>query len=610
MPLRMEEEDAKLQGAMETALIQGLQQKYVVFSGEQVAQKARTIFMKESRTAKHDCDETRCLEDIAIAFQAELIAIGNITKQKDGYFLALSIRNIFDNKVVYSNSVPCQNCNAYQVVDKLKELSGTAANPADIERQVREAEATQKASEGKLKAEQLRLDALSADQRRSEEESAEHKNLLAAKAADDQRLAELKAQADARRKSAPTRQAGVFPTVQSALAEIGRLNIQINSIEAGYEKELAQTRKLVTQRYAVQMNAVKNAQRDEFETTSAFKERQDKQYADLIRQRDAELARLSVSDLAAAETTPLRDSIKTLSEREYSVGAETISAELGSYNADTQQFSISLSSKTPGIKLALNGSIPLPLAEAKTFKQQWMAGLVRPEGKVKAGSEPAEVALVNDADNSHFTYFDGAFLTPKMKQEQEQERKRKERTYRPEMVKIPSFQPFLMAQTEVTQAQWHAVMGTNLSHFSGCDNCPVESVSWNDVQDYLKQLNAKTSGGYRLPTEAEWEFACYGGSKTEYCGGNDNDAVAWTSNNSNNIHPVGQKQANDYGLYDMSGNVWEWCQDWSDSSQTGRVLRGGSWGGFSLNARAAYRSSYGPAGRNDNVGFRVSRTLP
>lgn len=124
MPLRVGDESRNLQGAMETALVQGLQQNYIVLSGEQVAQKAREIFLKESRnTAKKECDETRCMQNIAEAFQAELIATANVTKQDGGYFLALSIQNIFDNKVVYSNSMPCKNCDSFQVVEKLKELS-------------------------------------------------------------------------------------------------------------------------------------------------------------------------------------------------------------------------------------------------------------------------------------------------------------------------------------------------------------------------------------------------------------------------------------------------------------------------------------------------------
>lgn len=127
MPMRVDEGEKNMLASMETALVQGLQLKYEVFSGELVAQKSREIFRKESRVAKKECDETRCMEDIAIAFQAELIATANVTKLEGGYLLALSIRNVMDNKAVYSNSMPCEKCSVFQVVEKLKELSGTSA---------------------------------------------------------------------------------------------------------------------------------------------------------------------------------------------------------------------------------------------------------------------------------------------------------------------------------------------------------------------------------------------------------------------------------------------------------------------------------------------------
>jgi hypothetical protein len=123
MPLRLGEDDQKFQGAIETALVEGLHLKYEVFSGEQVARKAREIFNKESNNLSHkECDETRCLQNIAMAFQAELIAVASITKDTGGYFIALSIKNLYDNKDVYSKSLPCKGCDTYAVVDKLKEL--------------------------------------------------------------------------------------------------------------------------------------------------------------------------------------------------------------------------------------------------------------------------------------------------------------------------------------------------------------------------------------------------------------------------------------------------------------------------------------------------------
>ncbi len=126
MPLRLPEEINNLAGAMEIALIKGLQQKYEVLSGELIAKKAHDVFAKESRSAHQVCDETKCMQRIAEAFQSELIAIAIVTKHNQDYFLALSIRNIFDDTSVYSESFPCKDCDDAQVMQKLKLLSGAA----------------------------------------------------------------------------------------------------------------------------------------------------------------------------------------------------------------------------------------------------------------------------------------------------------------------------------------------------------------------------------------------------------------------------------------------------------------------------------------------------
>ena len=183
---------------------------------------------------------------------------------------------------------------------------------------------------------------------------------------------------------------------------------------------------------------------------------------------------------------------------------------------------------------------------------------------------------------------------------------------------------FYMGKHEVTQGQWKRIMGNNPSYFSNCgDNCPVEKVSWNDVQDFIRRLNSQTGKNYRLPTEAEWEYAARSGGKSEqYSGGADVDSVAWYDGNSGRkTHPVGQKKPNGLGLHDMSGNVWEWCQDWygsdyyrnSDrdnpggpSSGSGRVLRGGSWRFNAASTRAALRLWSRPDYRSGNLGFRLA----
>ncbi|MDE2259473.1 MAG: SUMF1/EgtB/PvdO family nonheme iron enzyme [Betaproteobacteria bacterium] len=172
-------------------------------------------------------------------------------------------------------------------------------------------------------------------------------------------------------------------------------------------------------------------------------------------------------------------------------------------------------------------------------------------------------------------------------------------------------QAFAIGKTVVTQGQWRTIMGNNPSHFNNCgENCPVEMVNWNDAQAFIQKLNANTGKQYRLPSEAEWEYACHAGEQQEYCGSNNVDSVAWYNGNSGQTtHPVASKQANAFGLYDMSGNVWEWIEDsWHDSYNgapmdgsvwqgdgANRDLRGGSWNGEQQDERAAVRVGYEPA---------------
>ena len=219
---------------------------------------------------------------------------------------------------------------------------------------------------------------------------------------------------------------------------------------------------------------------------------------------------------------------------------------------------------------------------------------------------------------------------------------------------------YYMATTEVTQAQWEKVMGSNPSYANYCKECPVEYVSWDNVQEFLKKVNAELlkknpneKRRYRLPTEAEWEYAARGGHKarvtsgagaTRYAGGHYKEYlptdkiilrigdVAWySSNSSGKTQPVGQKKPNELGLYDMSGNVWEWCSDWYSasyykSSSTAsnsytvtdpkgpsdgsyRVARGGGWYHDPIWCRVAFRGYAIPGSRNNSVGFRLCLSL-
>jgi formylglycine-generating enzyme required for sulfatase activity len=181
---------------------------------------------------------------------------------------------------------------------------------------------------------------------------------------------------------------------------------------------------------------------------------------------------------------------------------------------------------------------------------------------------------------------------------------------------------FEMGKYEVTQAQWEAVMGSNPSYFKGV-NRPVENVLWDNAQQFIQRLNARNDGYvYRLPTEAEWEYACRAGSTEDYAV--NLDAMAWYDDNSGGrTHPVGHKKPNAWGLYDMHGNVWEMCQDWysqdyydqsPSADPTGPsigsdwVSRGGGWYNNATRLRSASRSGHPPDSSNTQLGFRLVRT--
>ncbi|MEA2027764.1 MAG: formylglycine-generating enzyme family protein [Campylobacterota bacterium] len=187
-----------------------------------------------------------------------------------------------------------------------------------------------------------------------------------------------------------------------------------------------------------------------------------------------------------------------------------------------------------------------------------------------------------------------------------------------------SVSSFYMQTTEVTQAQWVRVMGYNPSNFKGRNN-PVEKVSWYDAKKFIKKLNAmEGSSKYYLPSETQWEYAARAGSSSAYCFGDDKGglgAYAWyNANSGERTHPVAQKRANKWGLYDMHGNVWEWtsscytenynrgCYKSSDGNSY-KVLRGGSWLNDAYDTRSADRDDCSPTDRYYFYGFRVARTL-
>jgi formylglycine-generating enzyme required for sulfatase activity len=191
-------------------------------------------------------------------------------------------------------------------------------------------------------------------------------------------------------------------------------------------------------------------------------------------------------------------------------------------------------------------------------------------------------------------------------------------------------QEFYLGKYPITQEQYQAIMGNNPSNFKDDLKNPVEQVSWNDAKEFCQKLNDETGKKYRLPTEAEWEYACRAGTQTRYYFGDEEsqlgDYVWYDENSDSKTHPVGEKKPNNWGLYDMSGNVWEWCEDpwhdsyadkpeniknngntiWSSSDASLRVLRGGSWNFVSRSCRSAIRGRYDADVRNLLVGFRLA----
>ncbi|MBS1750483.1 MAG: formylglycine-generating enzyme family protein [Bacteroidetes bacterium] len=186
---------------------------------------------------------------------------------------------------------------------------------------------------------------------------------------------------------------------------------------------------------------------------------------------------------------------------------------------------------------------------------------------------------------------------------------------------------FAMSRYPLTQRQWTAIMGYNPSDFPGCDQCPVDNVSWNDAQSFIETLNEITRKKYTLPTEAEWEYAAKGGKEgswnLKYAGSDDIDSVGWYTGNSARMpHPVGLKKPNALGLYDMSGNVWEWCQDWyakfyyeqkisnnptGPASGSGRIRRGGSWFTQASSCKTTTRNNVKQDYFDNIGGFRLAQ---
>ncbi len=484
MPIIVSSEDMRLRGQMETALVEGLQEKYVVFSGDNVLQKQRETFAKESKEAKGDCDQTKCMQDIAEGFGSELVAVAHVTKQDGGYFLSINIQNIFDEKVVYTKSRAYANQTAFEVIDLLRELIG--------------------------------------EKKRNE--------------------------------TTTFAQVVVTPNIQETISKSNT-----SDVESTLWTEVQSSN--TVEDYTIYLDTYPKGK-----------------YITLAKARIKKLkddAIAKANEQAQVQEQQLWDTAQnTNTEKSYN-----------QYLTRYPNGKFTALAKVKLNKFKLQASSKEPFQDCPNCPKM----INIPGGEFMMGSNES-----SDEKPIH-------------------------------RISIPAF---AMGVTEVTQGEYKALMGTNPSDFSSCgDTCPVEEVSWDDATAYAQKLSTLTGHTYRLPTEAEWEYAARAGTSTKwYCGDDEScvDSIIWYKNNSNSkTHPAAQKRANAFGLYDMSGNVWEWTQDWYTDSyasitndgstnttgeQKYRTLRGGSWDDSPVITRSAFRGSVTPNSRDNDVGFRILRT--
>jgi hypothetical protein len=289
--------------------------------------------------------------------------------------------------------------------EKLKsELKALAENERKQQSQVqkRQAERDKKTLLAKLKTEELRKKQLEEEEQRRQKETAEREAAQASYKTGQEKLVNLRAELEKRKKSAT----GATDSIEAAVAEIRRINDQITDMEKSFAPFLLQ----IADRYDQKIKALEARKRDEFEKERDFKARTAKEKEQAEKERKEERAQLD--SRLESETDPLRAEIKSLSEKEYTLDSSAVALELGLYDVDKEQFPVTLKNRTPeGIKIAMNGSVPLPSSSARTFKQQWQSGLVRPEVRARPNGEIVKIAIANDADNSIYEYIDGEFIT-------------------------------------------------------------------------------------------------------------------------------------------------------------------------------------------------------
>ncbi|MDP2681682.1 MAG: SUMF1/EgtB/PvdO family nonheme iron enzyme [Deltaproteobacteria bacterium] len=531
-------------------------------------------------------------------------------------------------------------------LERLKQEAGKRKEDAKI----RELERERLLKESALKQARLREESAQREaemRKRMEEESLKDAEKIKIQEKErGERLAYLKLQSEKMKQEL----GGIASAlgITEAQTEVKRLNTMIAKLGSDYQTEMPKQLKPVKDYYEPKIKKAENQPPMDkmFETELEYKERLEKAKIEVsslkteLSQKETAITGQLKAGMSG-QIKPLLEQRDNLTKQEFPVGNKEIKWKFVKYTPEKEEFTISGLIKD--IVVGIN--ISIPKAKAREYYQN--PDLLVASAAINIASdgsrEPLKFTLQGpEGDNYNTSRITREFADPTTGMEFV-------------FVKGGCFQmgdtfgdgdnsekpvhevcvdALYMGKYEVTQKEWVAIMGSNPSYFRECgDNCPVEKVSWDDAQEYINKLNQKFpsnspfskggQGGFRLPTEAEWEYAARSGGKNEkYAGSNDIDSVAWyESNSGNKTHPVGQKKPNGLGLYDMSGNVWEWVNDWYDSgyyenspkdnskgpsSGQYRVLRGGSWKVWPQYLRASIRLWYEPSTRYGSYGFRLS----
>jgi len=456
--------------------------------------------------------------------QTQTPAFGTLYGNGDFVFIPNIEQKLLDNKAELAKME--------QELKRLEALEASAKQTQSAMKR-REVEQQRMAAEAKLKTEKLRQQQLQ-DEVRSNQEleadrirfEAEQKKkeaeLAAARTAEEQRMASLRIELEKKKQSVSI--ASSTGTIEAAVAEIRRLNANIDEIEAAVRKELSEGRKRIETRYEAEISSIKSVPqprqtltRDEFETEAEFKARVAKQNSgyderinELGRKKKGELSELEkrISNEQTAQTAELRSAINQLSEKEYTLSTESLSLEIGAYDIDKGYFPVSLKNKptlpTSIVQVAMNGTLPLSKDAARKFKQEYASGLVRPQVRVKAGSqEIVGVALANDADGELIAYQSGEFITKaeKIKRQEEAARKQQEETARiwREEQKIG----FRFAE--------HTALDVKTGLMWTRSDMAGKTINWIDADAYCRRLNLGGYNDWLLPTKKELEaLAQYG----------------------------------------------------------------------------------------------------